>query len=83
MTILKRRTTSVVTLVVLAALLVGCSGPDRRVVEDQQSCTGMGHAAGTPTFQKCMADLNDRRCAHGGAKSGRTHVITTECTRVN
>jgi hypothetical protein len=80
---LKRKASSAVTLAILAALVAGCASPDHRLIEDQQSCTGMGHAAGTPTFQKCMADLNDRRCASRSVKSGTMHVASTECTRVH
>ena len=43
----------------------------------------MGHSADTPNFQKCMVDLNDRRCIENHAKGGSRHVASTECTRMN
>jgi len=77
------KVTSGVMLAMLPILLVGCGSPDRRLVLDQQNCTDMGHVAGTPMFRKCLDELNDRRCARGSTKTGSSHVVTSDCTRLN
>ena len=76
-------TSPVAAAAALGFILVGCAVPDRRLAEDQRSCEGMGHAAGTTAFRQCMADLDDRRCTGGGRRNGSTHVATAECTRLN
>lgn len=73
----------VASIAVLASLMAGCADPDSRLAADQRSCEGMGHVQGTTAFRHCMTDLNTRRCARGGPRSGSTHVVTTECTRLN
>jgi hypothetical protein len=65
-------------------LLAGCAQEDRRLAEDQQSCRAMGHVSGTPQFQQCMEELNQRRCATVSVgKPGTTrHQAVLECTRL-
>jgi hypothetical protein len=70
-------------LFVSAFVISGCAHEDRRLAEDQQSCIQMGHSPGTPQFNQCMEDLNQRRCATVAAKgAGERHVATEECTRL-
>lgn len=64
----------------LFSVLAGCGAPDRRLVDDQQSCRTMGHLQGSPTFQGCMAELNQRRCAVIAQKAGTRHVASKDCT---
>lgn len=79
-----RATVGASTLLIAIASLTGCASEDRRLVEDEQSCRGMGHAEGTPEFKQCMTDLNLRRCATRQATKGgeSVHEATTECTRL-
>lgn len=75
----------VVLLAGFAALgtLIACAPrPDTRLADDQQSCTAMGHASGTPIFRQCLAELNERRCALERNRYGTRHVDSRECTRV-
>ncbi len=74
----------VATLLLLVGIaLVGCGQVDRRLAEDRQTCTAMGHASDTAEFQQCMAELNSRRCADTKAgKTGPHHVATLDCTRL-
>jgi hypothetical protein len=63
-------------------LLAACTREDHRLTDDQQSCLQMGHTTGTPEFERCMEDLNQRRCATAATKAGSRHVATEECTRL-
>ena len=69
--------------VVLTSLLIGCTVQDRRLTEDEQSCRSMGHSPDTTSFKQCLADLDQRRCAVGGPKSGRAHLATMDCTKLH
>lgn len=68
-------------LVLATFILHGCAQPDRRLVEDRQTCLAMGHQGGTPEFQQCMADLNERRCPTKQTRHGQEHVVSKECTQ--
>ena len=74
---------SAVAYLALFSVLTGCGAPDRRLVDDQQSCQTMGHLQGTAAFQGCMAELNQRRCTVIPQKSGTMrHVPAKECTQL-
>jgi hypothetical protein len=62
--------------------LAGCAGEDKRLAEDKQSCVAMGHSPGTPTFEQCLQDLNERRCAMSAKKGQTSHVATRDCSRI-
>jgi hypothetical protein len=65
-------------------LLSGCGHVDRRVAEDRETCSAMGHAPDTPEFRSCMQELNNRRCANiRTGKGGYTHhEATLDCTKL-
>ena len=70
-------------LLAIAFALAGCGAmPDRRLSEDEQSCSTMGHIPGSALFKQCMADLNQRRCAEVARKGGTSHVSTLDCSRM-
>lgn len=72
-----------VTALVLATFaLHGCAQPDRRLAEDRHTCVAMGHQSGTPEFQQCLADLNERRCPTKQTRHGEEHVVSKDCTRL-
>ena len=72
-----------VAYLALFSVLTGCGAPDRRLVDDQQSCRTMGHLQGTAEFQGCMAELNQRRCSVIPQKAGTMrHVPSKECTQL-
>ena len=74
---------SLLTPVLLAGVLFGCTPHvDTRLADDQQTCVQMGHAAGSPIFQQCLAELNERRCALAASKTGPHHVASEDCTRL-
>ena len=75
---LKQRLTLSITLV-LSFLIAGCSSPDSRLVSDEQTCVNMGHLQTSPTYEKCLSELNARRCDYR-AKHG--HVATRACTKL-
>ena len=66
-------------ILAMAAFVSGCSGPDARLVSDEQTCVSMGHNENSPAFNKCLSDLNSRRCDYG-AKHG--HVASRACTKL-
>lgn len=69
-------------LVVMASTLVACEREDRRLTEDRQTCSSMGHPSGSAESSECMKDLNDRRCAALNRKVVSGHAITLDCTRL-
>jgi hypothetical protein len=77
----ERNYTFATALLLVAFLFSACAHEDRRLAEDQQSCTQMGHSPGTPQFDQCMQELNQRRCATVKG-FGERHVATEECTRL-
>jgi hypothetical protein len=77
-----RKNAFATALLLVTFLFSACAQEDRRLAEDQQSCTQMGHSPGTPQFDQCMQDLNQRRCATVTKAFGERHVATEECTRL-
>jgi hypothetical protein len=70
-------------MLLISIALAGCGQVDRRLTEDRQTCTAMGHSTDTAEFQQCMAELNSRRCANTAVgKTGSHHVATLDCTRL-
>jgi NitT/TauT family transport system substrate-binding protein len=42
-------------MMLVSIALAGCGQVDRRLAEDRQTCTAMGHSSDTAEFQQCMA----------------------------
>lgn len=66
----------------MALALAGCGKEDKRLTDDKQSCHSMGHLAGSAGFNKCMEDLNERRCATVNRNEGGGHFTTLACTKL-
>lgn len=66
----------------LALALAACGREDKRLTDDKQSCHDMGHLSGSVDFNRCMEDLNNRRCATVNRKGGGGHFASIACSRL-
>lgn len=78
------RSISLLVGTIVMGTLIACEPrPDTRLVEDQKTCSEMGHAPGTPIFKQCLAELNERRCRVERSRYGSAHhVDSRDCTRL-
>lgn len=67
------------TLAALSVLVAACSDPDQRLVSDEHTCVTMEHVQDSPSYGRCLADLNARRCNENGK---RGHQASRSCTKL-